>query len=596
MPRPPLGGLIHTYQKFDPRSFPSPTATPPDLASAGFEHMLRYGSMRRLTPEELARAVKLDISQIAGLGPSLDSLIQMLEERKRKILSTYETSVAEKEADQGFRAAASAVTPPKPFRDAFSKAIRDEQIADLERLWYKSGGENEPTGFAASILDTIERLGEKYQVEELAAKYAFTGREAMDVPKALAIKEELEAIDRLLEQLRDAMKNAQVAVIDMEELARFAEQADIDNLNSMSEQINQYIREQAELQGLEETAEGYRLSPEAFRLFQGKLLQEIFSTLQAARSGRHQGPIQGEGAVELQSTKPYEFGDSIANMDVPQSLMNSMLRTATARERNRANESTSPESASSHPSPHSVTASLRHSVTLHTSDIEIHRTRNTPKCATTVLMDMSGSMRHDGQYVNVKRMALALDGLIRREYPGDFLSFIELYSFAKLRHISEVPGLMPKPVTVHNPVVRLKADMSKEGISEFQVPPHFTNIQHGLRLSRQLLSAQDTPNRQIVLLTDGLPTAHFEGPMLYLLYPPDPRTEEATMREAMLCAREGITINIFLLPSWWQSSEDISFAHRLAEHTRGRVFFTGGSDVDRFVLWDYVNHRRKIIG
>lgn len=566
----PLGGVIHTYQKYDPRNFPSPTAPPPDLASLGMEHMLRYGSMRRLTPEELARAVKLDISQIAGLGPSLDSLIQMLEERKRKILSTYEVERVQKEAAKEFKAAADAAEPPKSLRDRFNKAIREEQIADLEKVWYASGDENGPLGTA--ILGILERLGEKYQIDEMAAKYTFTGRSPLSVPEGLAIKEELEAIDRLLEQLREAMKNAQIAVIDMDELARFASEADVENLSQMAEQIGEYLREQAELQGLEETAEGYKLSPQAMRTFQGKLLQEIFSSLEAARSGRHQGPIVGEGAVEMQATKPYEFGDSVANMDVPQSLINAMVREGTEA------------------GPKGERARLR------SSDIEIHRTRNSPKCATSVLMDMSGSMRHDGQYMNVKRMALALDGLIRREYPGDFLSFIEVYSFAKNRHISEVPNLMPKPVTTHAPVVRLKADMSKDDISEMQVPPHFTNLQHGLRLARQQLMVQDTPNKQVILLTDGLPTAHFEGPMLYLLYPPDPRTEEATMREARLCKKEGITINIFLLPSWWQSSEDISFAHRMAEDTGGRVFFTAGEDVDRYVLWDYVSHRRKIIG
>jgi uncharacterized protein with von Willebrand factor type A (vWA) domain len=137
--------------------------------------------------------------------------------------------------------------------------------------------------------------------------------------------------------------------------------------------------------------------------------------------------------------------------------------------------------------------------------------------------------------------------------------------------------------------------MSREDVSEYQVPPHFTNIQHALQMARQFLSAQDTPNRQIVLITDGLPTAHFEGSMLYLLYPPDPRTEEATMREGRLCQREGITINIFLVPSWSQSEEDIRFAYRLAESTTGRVFFTAGGDLDRYVVWDYVNRKREII-
>jgi uncharacterized protein with von Willebrand factor type A (vWA) domain len=229
-------------------------------------------------------------------------------------------------------------------------------------------------------------------------------------------------------------------------------------------------------------------------------------------------------------------------------------------------------------------------------DIVIHRTRNTPKCATMVLMDMSGSMRYDGQFINVKRMAIALDGLIRAEYPGDFLGFVEMFTFARRRQVSELAAMLPKPVTIHAPAVRLRADMSDPNISEVQLPQHFTNIQHALAVSRQVLGAQDTPNRQVILITDGLPTAHFEGSQLFMLYPPDARTEAATMREALLCGREGITINIFLLPNWGQSSEDVQFAHRMAEATRGRVFFAGGRDLDRYVVWDYVKQRRKVIG
>jgi uncharacterized protein with von Willebrand factor type A (vWA) domain len=192
-------------------------------------------------------------------------------------------------------------------------------------------------------------------------------------------------------------------------------------------------------------------------------------------------------------------------------------------------------------------------------------------------------------------MALALEGLIRREYPGDFLQFIEMYSFAKPVRAGDVVRLMPKPVTVFDPVVRLRADMSREDISEYYIPPHFTNIQHALQMGRQFLATQDTPNRQIILITDGLPTAHFDGSHLYLLYPPDASTETATLREGMRCHREQITINIFLLPSWSQSSEDVQFAYRLAESTRGRVFFTAGRDLDRYVVWDYLNRRRDIV-
>ena len=150
-------------------------------------------------------------------------------------------------------------------------------------------------------------------------------------------------------------------------------------------------------------------------------------------------------------------------------------------------------------------------------DIEVHQTRNTPKCATSVVLDMSGSMRYGSLHVSVKRMALALQGLVHKEFPGDFLQFVEMYTVARLRAPGEVPNIMPKPVTIFDSVVRLRADMSDPRVAEADVPPHFTNIQHALQLSRQRLARQDTPNRQVILITDGLPTAHFEGSDLYML-------------------------------------------------------------------------------
>ncbi|MCX7419431.1 MAG: hypothetical protein NT013_07815 [Planctomycetia bacterium] len=596
-----LGGVIHTYQRYDPKNFPPPSQPAPDLVSPAFEHMLAFGDMSELTEEELARAVHLDIRQIAGMGPSLESLKKMLLERKKKILETWETKKVVEEARKAFQRLAHSTHPPDELKEAFQKAVDEEQIRDIERLWYRAGGER--SRFARQLLQLAERLGDKYQVEELAAKYEFTGRKLMSIEQALAIKEELETIDRLLKQLEEAGKNAQIALIDLQELAQFADEEQMEGLAQLQQQVEQLLQQMAEQQGLEKTKRGYQLTPQAYRLFQGKLLEKIFSQLQASRTGRHQGPILGEGAVELQTTKPYEFGDSVTQMDIPQSLVNALLRTASdnvAIIAPRDEPDASPGIGSSRSSEGSETlGSSRGAMTaplrLTPDDIVIHRTRNNPKCATAVLMDMSGSMRQGGQYVNVKRMALALDGLIRKEYPGDFLQFLEMYSFAKPVHARDVAALMPKPVTIFDPVVRLRADMSREEISESDIPPHFTNIQHALQLGRQFLIGRDTPNRQIILITDGLPTAHFDGPNLYLLYPSDPLTEAATMREALLCQREGIVINIFLLSSWNQTHEDIQFAHRLAETTKGRVFFTAGNDLDRFVVWDYVNRRKSII-
>ena len=559
------GGVIHTYQQYDPKSFPSPSSPQPDLVSPAMEHMLEWGSMREFTEEELAKAIRLDPGQFAGLGPSLDALIKMLKERKEKILNTYETDSVRKKAQRQFADDAKQARPPAKYAKSFWQSVKEEQIYALENLWYRA--ERTDPDFAGRLVSLMESLGNKYQVDHLASKYEFAGRESLTIPEAIETLEELKKIDDLLKQLENAKENAQLAIIDLEDLSEFADQQAIDNINKFQEQIQQYLKDIMEGQGLSNQKGRIQLSPKAFKLFQGRLLQTIFSNLQASRSGRHQGPIDGEGVVEMQRTKPYEFGDSVAQMDIPSTLINAMLRQGNARP-------------------------LR----LHQSDIEIHRSRNNPKCATVVLMDMSGSMRYDGQYINVKRMALALNGLITSEYPGDFLRFVELHTFAKVVPPGELISLMPKIPTITNPVVRLRADMSRKDVTEMHIPPHFTNIQHGMQLARQFLSVQDTPNRQVILITDGLPTAHFEGSLLYMLYPPDPQTEEATRREGMLCKRDGITINIFLLPSWSQSHEDVQFAHRLAESTGGRVFFTAGKDLDRYVVWDYVNHRREIIG
>ncbi len=562
--RQKLGGIIHTYQKYDPRSFPSPTQPPPDLVSSAFDHLLMYGDMRELSAEELARAVRLDPSQIAGLGPSLNALIALLLERKRKILATYETDQVQLLAHDEYSSAARSLSPPRRLQDRYSRAIRHEQLYDLEQLWYAFGDDRHP--FARGLVQVIEHLGIKYQIDELAAKYDFSGREAVTIPQALELKEELEQIDKLLEQLEEAARTGQIGLIDLDALRDYTEPGDMEKLRQMQQMAEDYLRELAERQGLEHDGRGFQLTPKAYRVFQGKLLERIFSQLQASRTGRHQGPIAGDGAVEMVATKPYEFGDPLAHLDLTQSMINSLIRNGPGLP-----------------------------IRLSGEDLVVHRTRNTPKCATVVVMDLSGSTRYDGLYIHVKRMALALQGLITQEYPGDFLRFVEMATFARVVAPSEIVSLMPKPVTIFDPIVRLKIDMSRAEANPMLVPPHFTNIQHGLEQARRLLVNQDSPNRQIILITDGLPSAHFEHPWLYLLYPADPSTESATMREGMLCQREGITINIFLMPNWSQSEEDVRFAYRLAESTKGRVFFTAGKDLDRYVVWDYVSRKREIL-
>ena len=320
-----LGGVIHTYQQYDPARFPSPTQPPPDLVSPALEHMLMFGEHRELTEEELARAIRLDPSQIAGLGPSIDALIAMLQERKRKILARYETKTVRQRAAAGVcRSGDRDARCPRSFAQRFYKAVQDR--ADSRPGAAVVRGRRRPVAVGLCAGGLIERLGEKYQVDELAAKYEFTGHEAMTVPQALAIKEELEKIDELLKQLEEARKTAQIGIIDMELLSEFAEPGDIDQLSALQQQIQDYLREMAEQQGLEQKAGSFQLTPKAYRLFQGKLLERLFSELAPSRTGRHQGPVVGEGAVELQATKPYEFGDSIAHLDIPGTFINALVR------------------------------------------------------------------------------------------------------------------------------------------------------------------------------------------------------------------------------------------------------------------------------
>ncbi len=562
---PRYGGVIHVYQKYNPLEFPPPTQPPPDLLEPIFHHWLRFGRRRRLTAEELANAVHLDPSQIAGLGPTIDTLIQMLRERKRKILATYETASVLDRVRKRYREFAEQLAPPAVLRERYRQAVEEQQIYQLERLWLSLNDER--SAFARGLVQLIARLSDQYQIEELDARYEFTGQQPLTIDQALEIKKELETIDKLLEQLEKARKTARIGLIDIEALSQFVETADLERLQGLQRAVTEYLRHLAELQGLEPDHEGFRLTPKAMRLFQSRLLEQIFSQLQPSRTGRHTHATEGEGAVELPATRPYQFGDSITQMDIPQSLINALVRNGPGLP-----------------------------IALRSDDIVIHRSRLSPKCATAVILDMSGSMRYDGLYVNVKRMALAFEGLIRREFPGDFLQFIEMYSVARLRAPGEIVDLMPKPVTVFDPIVALRVDMSRPEITEFDIPPHFTNIQHALRLARQTLAVRDTPNRQILLITDGLPTAHFQDQWLYLLFPPHRATEQATLQEALACSREGIVINVFLLSSWAQSEEDIRFAYKMAQAARGRVFFTAGEDLDRFVIWDYIQRRRQIVG
>ena len=533
--------------------------------------MLEGGSRRRFTPEELAEAIRIPPEAIGGLGPSIEAMIAELEARRDRILESWDpfptVDEASRRVDEQAAPLLESEALPETFRERLRREVRERQIHGLERLWYHLDREDPvQAAIRAKLPGIVESMGDLDAIEGLRDGWPFTGRTAPTIEEAVEIRTELERLENLLEQLRDALKNARPAVVDLEELQDFVNEADLSEFKQVRERAEELLRQAAEQEGLIQDEDGWRLGPGAMRRYQSTLLASVFASMKGSRHGRHDPVERSDGAIELPATRDWEFGDPASALDLPASVLNAVVRA----------DGGPPQ--------------------LRGEDLVVHRTRSTTKCATVVILDMSGSMRSGGQYVSAKKMALSLDALLRREYPGDRLHFIEMYSVARPVPRGGVADLLPKPVTIRDPVVRLRADMSDPNITEADLPPHFTNIQHALQLARRLLASADTPNRQVMLITDGLPTAHFEDDQLFLLYPPDPRTEEATMREAAALAREGATMNVFLVPSWSQNEEDLRFGRRMAESTGGRVVFTAGNDLDRFVIWDYLDRRRHIVG
>ena len=202
-----VGGVIHTYQKYDPKTLPQPDAAAARPGLRGLRAHAAYGDMRELTEEELARAVQLDPSQIAGLGPSLDCA----DGDAPRAEAEDPGNLRDRPRPGGGRRATTASSAagcsrPSGSRERFQQAFRRRAalrpgaalVSRRRRARARSPG---------SCVQLVDRLGDKYQVDELAAKYAFTGRTPMTDPQALEIKEELETIDRLLKQLEEAAKN-----------------------------------------------------------------------------------------------------------------------------------------------------------------------------------------------------------------------------------------------------------------------------------------------------------------------------------------------------------------------------------------------------
>ncbi len=365
----------------------------------------------------------------------------------------------------------------------------------------------------------------------LGDRVRFSGEESLSLDGALAQIARLQAMERLEDALADVTGPADLAAIDRDEVRDLLGDASVRDL----EALDGLARRLEEAGYLTRDGERLELTPRGSRMIGQRVLDDLFARLQRDAFGGHRIARSGRGGERDESTKPYEFGDPF-HLDLRGTLSNALMRERGVP------------------------------VRLHPDDFEVYRTEMLTRTSTVLLVDMSRSMLLRGCFLAAKKVAVALDTLIRTQYPRDDLSVIGFSYYA--REIR--PGAL--------------AELTWHGYE------YGTNLQHGLLLARRILARQAGANKEIVVITDGEPTAHFEGGQVEFSYPPTRRTISETMREVQRCTREGITINTFMLE---RSPALAAFVAQMTKLNRGRAFYATPERLGEYVLVDFVGRRTK---
>jgi len=320
-----------------------------------------------------------------------------------------------------------------------------------------------------------------------------------------------------------------------------------------------------------------RLTPKAVGRMQQKALMEVFANLRTGNREGHEKVTPGLGGERIEGTKPYAFGDPVSELDLHATLRNALQRAAGSGQR-----------AGSQSLP-SASRMLRAPIRFGERDFELHLHEGTTSCSTVVLLDMSGSMMRYGRFLAAKKVALAMQALVRGRFPQDSIDFVGFYSGAQRIPEMALPLVMPKPVTVYDYSVRLRVKLDElDG-----APQHFTNLHMGLQFARRILRKRTSENKQIFIITDGQPTAHVEGDWCYLLYPPDERSTVATLKEALLAVREGCRVSTFALIEDYWGMDWVGFVDQLTRLTKGVAFYTNSGELASCIMESYLSGRKK---
>jgi uncharacterized protein with von Willebrand factor type A (vWA) domain len=435
---------------------------------------------------------------------TFDDIVDQLAERMAAMQSLLRSMSAEQRAE---------------LQSMMEALLRDDRLlVDLAQL--------------ASNLDLLLPGG-------LGDRVPFGGDQPLGLEGALAQIARLQAMDRLEEALSDVEGPGDLAAIDLAEVRELLG----DDAARDLEALDDLARRLEEAGYLTRDGETLELTPRGSRRIGQKVLDDLFARLQRDAFGGHGLDRPGRGGERDEATKPYEFGDPF-HLDLRGTLFNALARDENAP---------------------AVRAGDRR-VRLAPSDFEVHRTEQLTQTSTVLLVDMSRSMLLRGCFLAAKKVAVALDTLIRTQFPRDHLSVIGFAYYA--REIR--PGAL--------------AELSWHG-NEYG-----TNLQHGLLLARRILERNPAANKEIVVITDGEPTAHFEGGQVEFNYPPTRRTIEETLREVQRCTKEGITINTFMLE---RSRALADFVAHMTRLNRGRAFYATPERLGEYVLVDFVSRRTK---
>lgn len=335
------------------------------------------------------------------------------------------------------------------------------------------------------------------------------------------------------------------------------------NLDDLDSEEAQDLVELIQKQGLiEEDGEGrWQVTPKGMRRVQEKALTSLFQTFNRDAIGKHETPQKGEGTVRLEDSKPYVYGDSLANLDLHETLKNAITRQGGG-------------------SPIHVSR----------DDYVVHETEYQTRCATVVLIDMSGSMSRYGKYAMTKKVAMALQAMVRSQYPQDTLQMVGFYTLANLMTERQLLNSAPKPVGLYDSRVHLRLSLDAPLPNRVQ---HFTNIHAGLKLARSILARSAAANKQIIVITDGEPTAHVEGREVVLIYPPSEKTATHTLAEVKRCAAAGIRVSSFALIEDYFYLGLVNFVEEMARVSQGVAAYCSADDLGKYVFDSFVGGRRS---